>query len=85
MARFEIVFAKTVRKDFRSIPKKDVARILKLIDLLAENPRPPGCKKLSGEEIYRLRQGNYRILYQIEDNILEVFIIRVANRKEVYR
>ena len=85
MGKYEIEFAKSVRKDFRKIPKKDTKRILKLIESLSENPRPADSKKLTGEQIYRIRQGSYRILYEIEDLKLIVFVVRVGDRKEVYR
>lgn len=85
MASYSIRFKESVRKDLRGIPKKDVRKILSIIAALAENPRPLGCKKLSGEERYRLRQGNYRILYSIEDRILTVCIVKVGHRREVYR
>lgn len=73
-------------KELESVAiKADRQRIAQRISSLADNPRPPGCQKLSGRERYRIRQGNYRILYTIEDSQLVVFIIRVGHRKEVYR
>jgi len=73
-------------KELESVAiKADRQRIAQRISSLADNPRPPGCQKLSGRERYRIRQGNYRILYTIEDSQLVVFIIRVVHRKEVYR
>lgn len=76
-----------VAKDFlRNIDKADAKRIGKKIDKLGENPRPHGVEKLSGEEnIYRVRSGDYRIVYQIEDKILYVLILKIGHRKEVYR
>lgn len=85
MASYEIVFKKSVAKDLKKIPKRDVARILKAIKHLAKDPRPPQSKKLSGQERYRLRQGNFRILYSIEDAILVVTVVKVGNRRDVYR
>jgi len=84
MASYEIAYKKSVTKDLRKIPKKDVARIIKRIEALAENPRPPGCEKLSGQERYRVRQGVYRIVYSIEDKQLCVTVIMVDHRKDVY-
>ena len=69
----------------RGIPKKDARRIVAAIKSLADDPRPPGTKKLSGQERYRLRQGNYRILYEIEDDRLIVCVVRVGDRRDVYR
>ena len=85
MARYRLVIRKSVTKDIRGIPKKDVLRILAAIEVLADDPRPPGTKKLSGQERYRLRQGNYRILYEIEDDRLIVSVVRVGDRRDVYR
>ena len=85
MESYKITFKKSVSKDLRSIPKKDVRRILEAIKTLSENPRPPQSKKLSGQEKYRLRQGNYRILYSIEDDKLIVQVVTVGNRRDVYR
>ncbi len=78
MAGYKIFFKASVEKDFRSIPKKDLRKILLKIELLAENPRPPGCEKLTGRERYRLRQGRYRIVYSIQDDILTVWIVKVG-------
>ena len=72
-------------KDLRSIPNKDVARILKCIESLSDDPRGPGCEKLSGQERYRIRQGIYRIIYEIVDDELIVVIVRVGHRGAVYR
>jgi mRNA interferase RelE/StbE len=59
--------------------------IIERIDSLADNPRPPGAFKLSGLERYRIRQGRYRILYTIEDSVLVVHVIKIGDRKNVYR
>ncbi len=85
MASYRIVFKQSVAKDLHPISKKDVQRILKRIDGLANDPRPVGAEKLSGDEKYRIRQGNYRILYLIEDDIVTVTIIKVGHRRDVYR
>ena len=85
MARYEIVFRKSVRKDLDPIPKRDVQRILADIAELANNPRPPQSRKLSGSEKYRLRCGVYRVLYEIQDEVLIVCVVKVGHRREVYR
>ena len=85
MASYRIVFKKSVAKDLCPIPNRDVQRILKRIDGLADDPRPAGAEKLSGEDKYRIRQGNSRILYAIEDDIITVTIVKVGHRREVYR
>ena len=84
MATYEVVFRKSVEKDLRAIPRKDQIRILQRLSQLADEPRPSGCKKLSGQERYRLRQGNYRILYEIEDDRLIVTVVKVGDRRDVY-
>jgi mRNA interferase RelE/StbE len=85
MAVYSIFFKKSVEKDFQSIPQKDLKRIIQRIELLREDPRPSGCEKLTGQERYRLRQGQYRIVYSIQDDKLTVWIVKVAHRKDVYR
>lgn len=85
MAKYKIVFKKSVAKDLRSIPKKDISRILKCIDFLTESPRGKGCEKLSGQERYRIRQGTYRIIYEIKDDVLVVIVVKVGHRSDVYR
>ena len=85
MGKYRIELKKSVQKDFDSIPKKDLQRIVVAIESLSDNPRPPQSKKLSGLEQYRLRQGNYRILYSIEDDMLIVLVVAVGHRKEIYR
>ena len=85
MANYKILFRESIAKDLRAIPNKEVARILRRIDELAQNPRPPGSEKLTGEEKYRLRQGNYRILYIIEDEIITVTVVKIGHRRQVYR
>jgi len=85
MAQYKVVLRRSVAKDLRGIPKKDARRIVSAIRGLGEDPRPPGVKKLSGQERYRLRLGNYRILYSIEDNVLTVTVVKVGHRRDVYR
>ena len=85
MASYKIVFKQSVVKDLRSIPTEDIRRILERIDGLADEPRPVGVEKLSGDEKYRIRQGNYRILYTIDDDVIIVTIVKVGHRRDVYR
>jgi mRNA interferase RelE/StbE len=85
MAEYEIFFRESVWKDVRKIPKKDLRNILSRIKSLSEDPRPPGCEKLTGQERYRLRQGRYRIVYSIQDIELTVWVIKIGHRKDVYR
>jgi len=85
MASYELVFRKSVAKDLRQIPNEDVVRILERIRALAEDPRPPGCEQLSGLKRYRIRQGVYRIVYEVQDRRLVVLVVKVAHRRDVYR
>lgn len=85
MEQYRIIVRKSVSKDLKNIPRKDVKRILSAIQTLAGNPRPPQAKKLSGQDRYRLRQENYRILYSIEDDRLIVCVVKVGDRRDVYR
>ena len=85
MAKYDVVLRKSVLKDLDDIPKKDVKRIMSAIGSLADNPRPPQSKKLSGHDRYRLRHGVYRIIYSIEDDKLIVCVVKVGHRREVYR
>ena len=85
MAKFDLVFKESVFRDLKDIPKQDIKRILERIDSLREEPRPPGSVKLSGKEYYRVRQGNFRIIYEIQNTQLVVIVIKVGHRREVYR
>ena len=85
MAVYKIFFKKSVEKDFAAIPKKDLKKIIQRIGGLAEESRPRGCEKLTGQERYRLRQGCYRIVYSIEENVLTVWVVKVGHRKDIYR
>lgn len=85
MARYSLRFKKSVAKDLRGIPKADVKRILERINALIENPREEGCVKLSAQERYRVRQGVYRIVYEIRDTELVIHVVKVAYRSRVYK
>jgi mRNA interferase RelE/StbE len=85
MGEYKIFFKKSVEKDLRSIPKKDLKKILTRIEALAKEPRPQSYEKLSGQEKYRIRQGTYRIIYSVQDQELTIWIVKVGHRKDVYR
>lgn len=85
MGRYRLLFRKSIAKDLRGVPKKDVARILKRFNALSDEPRSLGSEKLSGQERYRVCQGAYRIVYEIRDDVLEVLVVRVGHRRDVYR
>jgi mRNA interferase RelE/StbE len=71
--------------ELEAVPKKDRQRIVSKIERLATDARPPGAEKLSGQERYRLRQGDYRILYAVDDDDTTVVVVRIGHRREVYR
>jgi mRNA interferase RelE/StbE len=85
MEFYKVNFAKSVKKDFKKIPKLEVTKILDAIDELAKNPRSSKSKKLKGEKLYRLRVGNYRVIYDIQDNVMLVFVIKLGHRSDIYR
>lgn len=83
---YRIAVAPRAERDVLSVPADVLRRLIPKIDALAKNPRPPGSKKLRGaEDNYRLRVGDYRVLYQIQDRVLLVLVLSVAHRREVYR
>jgi mRNA interferase RelE/StbE len=85
MVEYEIFFRESVWKELKKIHKADLKKILSRIEHFRNDPRPTGCEKLTGFELYRIRQGNYRIVYSIQDNELTVWVVKVAHRKDVYR
>ena len=85
MEKYEVRLKRSVAKDLRSIPVKDVARILRRIEALKVDPRPPGVEKLSGQEKYRIRQGVYRIIYEIRNQELIVVVVKIGHRRDIYR
>ena len=86
MAKYRILIKPSAVKEIEAIsPKKDRQRLVDRISKLSNNPRPPGCEKLSGQDKYRIRQGRYRIVYSIEDQDLIIYVFKVGHRKDVYR
>jgi mRNA interferase RelE/StbE len=85
VAKYRIEIKRSAVKELERLPRQDLEVIMRRIGNLADNPRPKDSKKLSAEEMYRIRQGHYRILYLIEDNDLIVFVVKIGHRKDVYR
>jgi mRNA interferase RelE/StbE len=87
VASYKIVIRKSAAKELQDIAgRKDRQRLVARIQGLVQNPRPPGAEKLSGtRDKYRIRQGNFRILYEIEDEVLIVYVVKIGDRKDVYR
>ena len=86
MARYRLLIKPSAVKDIEATPlKRDRQRVVERISKLAEDPRPSGSEKISGQDKYRVRQGRYRILYAIEDQDLLVQAVKVGHRKDIYR
>jgi mRNA interferase RelE/StbE len=85
VASYSVLITRSASKELERVPTKDRQRIVEKIRLLADTPRPAGCEKLTGEDKYRLRQRDYRILYEIVDDELIVTVVRIGNRREVYK
>jgi len=86
MSTYEVTFARSARRELEGLPRSLAARILERIQALAKNPRPHGCRKLQGTgQLWRIRVGEYRVVYQIDDRdrILDITVIR--HRSEAYR
>lgn len=83
---YRVELKPTAERDLAALQHKDRVRVAKKIDALAKNPRPSGVEKLRGEnDLWRVRVGNYRIIYTIRDDLILVLVVRIGNRREVYR
>ena len=85
MASYRLRIKPSAAQELEDAPPKDRRRLAARLRALADRPRPPGAEKLSGHELYRVRQGDSRILYEIADHDLVVTIIKIGHRREVYR
>ena len=86
MASYRIEFTRSASKDLRSIDRQWIRRILEAVEALAGDPRPSGCKKLVGaENSYRIRVGDFRVIYEIQDGLLLVLVVKVGHRRDVCR
>ena len=86
MGRYRVFIKPSALKELEAVAReKDRQRLVRRIQDLGEEPRPPGCQKLSGRELFRVRQGNYRIVYEVKDQELTVLIVKVGDRKQIYR
>ena len=85
MAIYQIEWKRSALKDLKLIDRSIIPKILTCIELLAQNPRPPGVRKIQGSKnSFRIRVGDYRVIYEIRDTILMICVIRVRHRKSVY-
>jgi mRNA interferase RelE/StbE len=86
MAQYRIEVSATAERQLKKIRREDKVRVLRAISLLASEPRPDGCKKMSGyDDIYRIRIGNYRVIYEIDGKRIIIVILKIGHRREVYR
>lgn len=85
MANYRLLIKHSAVKELEALPKNDRRRVATRMRGLSAEPRPPGCEKLSGRELYRVRQGRYRILYEVVDHDLTVTVIKIGHRREIYR
>lgn len=85
MASYSLLIKQSAAKELQAVPKKDRQRLVARIRNLSVDPRPRGYERLSGHELYRVRQGNYRVLYTVHDAELVVRVIAIGHRREVYR
>jgi mRNA interferase RelE/StbE len=85
MGRYSLLLKESAAAELERIPKKDLQRLIRRIEALGDEPRPRGCEKLSSRELYRVRQGDYRIVYSIDDAKRVVEVFKIGHRSEVYR
>lgn len=86
MGSYRIEWRRSTKRDLRKIPQDQVSKIVQAVEHLGTNPRPHGCSKLSGSECaYRIRVGDYRIIYEIYDGRLIVEVVKVGHRRDIYR
>ena len=82
---YRVIFVKSIAKRLKKLPSTDLVKVIKKAESLGENPYPSGCKKLRGSEsLWRVRMGNYRIIYFVEEEIKVVKVTKVGHRKDIY-
>ena len=85
MASYELLIKPSAVKELEALPKKDRRQVVVRIQGLGQEPRPIHCEKLSGQDRYRLRQGDYRILFEVDDDAQTVTVVKIGHRRDVYR
>lgn len=85
MASYRLLIKPSAAKELEQLPKKDRKRVVTRMQGLSGQPRPPGCEKLTGHDLFRVRQGKYRILYEVHDQDLVVTVFKIGHRRDVYR
>jgi len=81
---YDVFILRRAQKELANLPKTDYERMRDAVMALAENPRPAGCKKLTGREGWRIRSGDYRAIYEIDDAQRRVTVLHIGNRRDVY-
>lgn len=85
MGSYNLRLRQSALKELENLPRRELARVMSRIETLADKPHPPGCEKLSGQERYRVRQGDYRIVYEVDESRQVVTVVKIGHRREVYR
>jgi len=86
VAKYEIQISRSAEKALKRLPKRDLSKVVQAIQSLALSPFPPGCRKLTGEEsTFRIRVGIYRLIYEVEDKKLLIWVLKIGHRKDIYR
>ena len=85
MASYSLLIKPSAIKELEALPTKDRRKIITRIEGLASEPRPHACEKLSGLDQYRVRQGDYRVVYSVDDDVKVVLVVKVGHRRDVYR
>jgi mRNA interferase RelE/StbE len=85
VADYSVFIKPSAAKELEALPPNDLERIVSRIQALSTDPRPPGCVKISGQERYRIRQGDYRMVYSVDDEQRTVLVVKIGHRKDVYR
>lgn len=85
MASYKLAIKQSAAKELEALPNQYRPRVVSRIQALASDPRPDGCQKLSGKEQYRIRQGQYRVLYEVDDVNRVVTIVKIGHRRDIYR
>lgn len=85
MASYRLLIKPSAAEELENVPRRDRTRIVRGIGQLGRNPRPPGCEKLSGRDQYRVRQGDFRVVYSVDDADLSALVVKIGHRRDVYR
>ncbi|MBM3298053.1 MAG: type II toxin-antitoxin system RelE/ParE family toxin [Candidatus Aminicenantes bacterium] len=85
MGKYEVLIKRSAANELSGIPKRNLRRIVERIRSLSDEPRPHGCQKLSAQERYRIRQGDYRIVYSIDDAAKTIEVFKIGHRSEIYK